>query len=314
MSEVRITRRSALKYATGAAIGLSLGRIVPAEGQNAAITKPIPSSGERLPVIGIGTNAYSVTSAEDLAARREVLQRLPKLGGSVVDTARGYGSSEEVIGRIVAELGNRKRLFLATKTPMGGDVADPDAVLAVSFRQLQVDVIDLLQVHNLYGVEQLLPAIERAKAAGKVRYTGISTSTDNQYQDLLAAMRRYPLDFIQVDYSIDNRGAADEILPLAADRGMAVLINMPFGGRRNAASTFGRVTDRPLPDWANDIDATSWAQIFLKYIVSHPAVTVAIPGITKAAHLEDNLGAGHGRLPDAKLRQEMERYWDALGA
>lgn len=314
MNEVKLTRRQLMQYGAGAAVGLGMGRVLPASAQNAAIiTKPIPSSGERLPVVGVGTNAYGVTAAEDLAARREVLRRLPELGGSVVDTARGYGTSEEVIGKIVTELGNRKRLFLATKTPMFGDISDPDAVLAVSFRQLQTDVIDLLQVHNLFGTETLLPAIEKAKAAGRVRYVGISTSTDNQYPDLLNAMRRYKLDFIQVDYSIDNRGAADEILPLAADRGMAVLINMPFGGRRNAANTFARVTDRPLPDWAADIDAKSWAQVFLKYIVSHPAITVAIPGITKASHLEDNLGATRGRLADGKLRQEMERYWDSLG-
>src|SRR5690606_11395188 len=145
------------------------------------------------------------------------------------------------------------------------------------------------------------------------RYIGMSTSVDAQYDAQMEAMRRHPLDFIQVDYSIANRSAADAILPLAADRGTAVLIHVPFGGRGSgAASTFGRVAGRELPDWAAEIDAASWAQVFLKYVVSHPAVTVAIPGTTQVAHLIDNQGAGRGRLPDAEMRRRIEAFWDAL--
>jgi diketogulonate reductase-like aldo/keto reductase len=159
-----------------------------------------------------------------------------------------------------------------------------------------------------------MPEFIRAKQAGRVRYIGMSTSTDNQYEGQMAGMRKYPLDFIQVDYSIANRGAADAILPLAQERRMGVLINVPFGGRNAAqTTTFGKVAGKPLPDWAKDIDATSWAQVFLKYVVSHPAVTAAIPGTIQARHIVDNQGAGRGRLPDAALRKEMERYWDMLG-
>jgi diketogulonate reductase-like aldo/keto reductase len=169
-----------------------------------------------------------------------------------------------------------------------------------------------MMVHNLAGTDQLMPTILSAKESGRIRYTGISTSSDRQYDDLMAAMRRYPLDFIQIDYSIGNRSAAERVLPLAQERGIAVLINTPFGGRRNAASLFGLVADRPLPDFAADIDATSWAQVFLKFIIGHQAVTTAIPGMTQLRHLQDNAQAGFGRLPNAELRREIERYWDTI--
>jgi diketogulonate reductase-like aldo/keto reductase len=302
-----------LKLGAGAAAALTLGRpLVGFAQQSNAILRSIPSSGEQLPVIGVGTNNYSVTGADDVASRREVLQNLPQLGARVVDTARGYGQSEVVIGNIVKELGNRDELFIATKTPMGGDFSDPAAVLQVSFNQLQVETIDLMMVHNLAGTDQLMPTILSAKESGRIRYTGISTSSDRQYDDLMAAMRRYPLDFIQIDYSIGNRSAAERVLPLAQERGIAVLINTPFGGRRNAASLFGLVADRPLPDFAADIDATSWAQVFLKFIIGHQAVTTAIPGMTQLRHLQDNAQAGFGRLPNAELRREIERYWDTI--
>jgi aryl-alcohol dehydrogenase-like predicted oxidoreductase len=187
-------------------------------------------------------------------------------------------------------------------------------VIEGGFKRLQVDQLDLLQVHNFYGTDVFIPEFEKLKAAGRVRYIGVSTSTDAQYEQLKAAMRTYPLDFIQVDYSIDNRSAADEILPLALETKVAVLVNMPFGGRRNAASTFARVKDKALPAWAADIDATSWAQVFLKYAVSHPAVTAAIPGTTKIGHLNDNQQAARGRLPTAQQRAEIEKYWDSLGS
>jgi aryl-alcohol dehydrogenase-like predicted oxidoreductase len=314
MTILRFTRREAIKTGTAAALGLAAApRFAAAQGLK-PITKAIPSTGEMLPVIGLGTNAYSVTTPEQKAPLREVLQQMPKLGGKLVDTARAYGQSEAVIGELVQELGNRSQLFVATKTPIGGDFSNPQAVIDVSFAALKMDRIDLLQVHNLAGLDQLFPVLEKAKAAGRIRYIGLSTSTDNQYEGQMAAMRKYPLDFIQVDYSIANRGSADSVLGLAQERKMGVLINVPFGGRgKGAASTFSKVSGRPLPDWAAEIDATSWAQVFLKYVVSHPAVTATIPGTTQVKNLADNQGAGRGRLPDAAMRRRIEQFWDSLG-
>ena len=316
MNVSRFSRRAVVKAGTAAAVGLAFGRsLSAAQGpQNLTpVTKPVPSSGERLPVIGLGTNAYSARTPEEMAPLREVLGRMPQIGGTVVDTARVYGRAEAVIGELVQGLGNRKALFIATKTPMGGDFSNPQAVIDVSFTALRTDIIDLMQIHMMAGLTALMPAFLKAKEAGRIRYIGISTSSDNQYGALMEAMRTYPLDFVQVDYSIDNRNATESVLPLALERKIGVLINVPFGGRgQGAASTFGRVKGRALPDWAAEFDATTWAQVFLKYIVSHPAVTVAIPGTTQVRNLEDNQGAGRGRLPDAAMRRRIEEYWDSL--
>jgi aryl-alcohol dehydrogenase-like predicted oxidoreductase len=303
------SRRSVLKGGVLATVGLTVGGSVFAADKNLPlITKAIPSTKEKLPVIGIGTNAYGVSDAAELAARRDVLKRLPELGGTVVDTAQAYGTSEVVIGNAVAEIGNRSKLFLATKTPLAGDVANAADTVKKSFEQLKTDKLDLLQIHNVYGVDELLPAILEQKKAGRVRYTGITTSQDGQYAALVAAMKKHQFDFVQVDYSIDNLSAEEEVFPVAVDKGMAVLINVPLGGRRGG-NLMGKVSGRELPKWASEIDVTSWAQFFLKYVVSHPAVTVAIPGTTKVKHLEDNLLAGRGRLPDAAMRKRMQEYW-----
>ena len=317
MYRPRVSRRVAVKTGTAAALGFVLGRSHFAHAQSGQglplITKPIPSTGERLPVIGLGTNAYSVNTPEQMAPLREVLERMPQLGGTVVDTARAYGRSEAVIGEMLEGLGTRKQFFLATKTPIGGDFSNPEAVLEVSFKALRTGVIDLMQIHMMAGLAAMMPLFQKAKAAGRIRYIGISTSADNQYDALMNAMRTYPLDFVQVDYSIENRNAAESVLALALERKTGVLINVPFGGRgQGAASTFAKVKGRELPDWAAEFDASSWAQIFLKYIVSHPAVTATIPGTTQRRNVEDNQGAGRGRLPDAAMRVQMEKYWDSL--
>jgi aryl-alcohol dehydrogenase-like predicted oxidoreductase len=184
-------------------------------------------------------------------------------------------------------------------------------VIDKSFTDLRTDKIDLMQIHNLAGLDELTPTLLDYKNAGKFRYVGLTTSVDGQYPGLIAAMNKYPFDFVQVDYSIDNRTAEAEILPLAASKGMAVLVNMPLGGRRGQ-NLIGKSSGKPLPPWAGEIGVTSWAQFFLKYLVSHPAVTVAIPGTTKLRHLEDNQQAGRGVLPDAAMRARMEQYWDGL--
>jgi len=260
-------------------------------------------------VIGLGTNNYSVTSAEDLASRREVLQRMSDLGGKVIDTAPAYGRSEVVVGELLADLGNRDRYFLATKvTAPDGDLTQGRALLEESFRRLRTPRIDLMQVHNLDGVDVLMPALREARDAKRIRYIGVTTSRAEQYPQMLSAMRRHALDFIQVDYSIDNRAAADEVLPLAQERGIAVLINMPFGGRRSG-NLFPRLAGREVPQWAVEAGAASWAQFLLRYVVSHPAVTCAIPGTHRVTHLEDNMRAGRSELPDRAMRTRMEQYW-----
>jgi aryl-alcohol dehydrogenase-like predicted oxidoreductase len=274
-------------------------------------TRPIPSSGERLPVIGLGTNNYSVTSTEDLAARRDVLERMPELGGTLVDTAPAYGRSEEVIGQLVADIGIRDKLFFATKVTTNADAAAGKAMLEQSFRRLRTERIELIQVHNLTGTEQLLPMLAEYKSGRRIKYLGVTTSNDSQHAATADLMRRHRLDFVQLNYSLDDRESAQTLLPLAQERGVAVLVNMPFGGRRGS-NLFARLAGRALPPWAAEIDASSWAQFLLKYVVSHPAVTCAIPGTTKLSHLEDNQRGGRGRLPDAQMRRRMEKFWDDL--
>lgn len=304
-----LTRRVAMG-GLAAGIGLTLSGSLLAADTAPVITKAIPRTAERLPVIGLGTNAYSVSAPEELAARREVLQKFPALGAKVVDTARAYGESEVVIGKLVASLGIRDQLFLATKTSARGDIPPGDGELEAALHRLQTDRLDLLQVHNFHAVDQLLPRLREWQQAGKVRYIGVTTSTDDQYPHMIEVLKTFPLDFIQVDYSLDNRGAADRILPLAQDKGVGVLVNMPLGGRRG--SLMSRLADKPLPPWSGELGVTSWAQLLLKYAVSHPAVTVAIPGTTKLKHLEDNQLAARGQLPDAAQRRRMEQYWQTV--
>jgi aryl-alcohol dehydrogenase-like predicted oxidoreductase len=310
------TRRDFLNACAATIAAAALPRAALAAVPDAAaalLTRPIPSTGERLPVIGLGTNAYSVTDPADLASRQAVVARLIELGAKVIDTARAYGDSELVIGRILADLKARDRVFLATKTPIQGELTDPAAIVAETFRRLGTDTVDLLQIHNMHGVDELMPTFRKLKEERRVRYLGATTSRDEQYPALLAAMRAHPLDFVQVDYSIANRNAAAEVLPLAADRGVAVLINMPFGGRRDG-NLLRKLGERPLPPWADEIAAGSWAEVLLKYVVSHPAITCAIPGTTSVRNVETNLRAAQGPLPDAVMRRRMEEYWDALEA
>ena len=312
------TRRDWLTHAAALAAALGSTRLPAVESTpaparspaDAPILRTIPSSGERLPVIGLGTNNYSPTTLEERLARRVVLERLPQLGGRVVDTAPAYRESEKVLGELIAELGNRERLFLATKvTAPGGSVDQGRAMIEQSFRTLQTARIDLLQVHNLDGLDVLMPELLSLKRTGRIRYIGVTTSRAVQYPAMLAAMRRHPLDFIQVDYSLGNRAAAEAILPLARQRRQAVLINLPFGGRRDS-NLFAQVRDKALPPWAAEFGAGSWAQFFLKYVIGHPAVTAVIPGMTKLANLEDNARAGVGALPDGPMRQRIEKFWD----
>ena len=310
-----ISRRSVLQSGLAAGVGLALSRhgVAAQKTQDVAaatIKRAIPSTGELLPVIGLGTNQYGVTDADEIAARREVLENFPRLGAKVVDTARAYGESEVVIGNLLEQLGNRDELFLATKTPIRGDIAAGNGELELALQRLRTRHIDLLQIHNFHAIDELFPRLLEWKQAKKVRYVGVTTSTDEQYPQMLDALSKLKLDFIQVDYSIDNRGAEEKILPLARDQGVAVLINVPLGGRRG--SVLSKLAGKPLPAWAAEYDVTSWAQLLLKYNIAHPAVTAVIPGTTKLQHLKDNQLAGRGRLPDAAGRKRIEALWASL--
>jgi aryl-alcohol dehydrogenase-like predicted oxidoreductase len=305
------SRRRVLQVGVAAGVTAAIGSpLLQAAAAGAPILRKIPSTGEQLPVIGTGTNAFGVADSAELEAIRGVLREMPGLGAKVVDTARGYGSSEEVIGKLLAELGNRDKIFLATKTPLAGDISGGAAVLEESFKRLQVSKIDLLQIHNIHGLNELMPHFIEYKKAGKIRYIGCTTSVEPQYPQMLDAMHNHKLDFIQVNYSIGNRGADAKILPMARDMGIAVLTNVPFGGR--GRTMFPRVQGKPLPDFAKEIGAETWAQFFLKYIIGNPAITATIPGSTTVEFLRDNQTAGRGVVPDAAMRKRMEAYWDAL--
>jgi aryl-alcohol dehydrogenase-like predicted oxidoreductase len=299
-----ITRRDILKLGVGAAASTFAGGV---QGAEELTTRPIPSSGERLPVIGIGTNRYGTGPEEQIAPLRETLKTFAAAGGKLIDTAPMYGSSEVVLGELIAGLGIRDRLFLATKVYSDGREAGIEEMNA-SFRRLRTNRIDLIQVHNLSDTATQLATMREGKSVGRYRYVGVTTSRDSQYDEMETVLKKEKLDFVQVDYSIENRTAGERILPLALERSVAVLINLPFGRAR----LFSAVRGKPLPPWAADFDCKSWAQFFLKYVVSHPAVTCAIPGTRRPAHVIDNLGAARGRLPDQALRRKMEQFFDAL--
>ncbi|WP_126173409.1 aldo/keto reductase [Altericroceibacterium xinjiangense] len=271
-------------------------------------TRPIGRAGA-LPLVGMGTaRSYQDPQApEDWAPLRATIARFAELGGKVIDTAPSYGRAEEVIGQLIEELGVRDRLFLATK--VGADSPEEGrAQIADSFRKLRTGYIDLIAVHNLRDSANQLAYLRELKQAGRIGAIGVTTSFDPQYSDFEALIRREPIDAIQVDYALDNRNAGERILPLAQDLGLAPMINLPFGRGRLFEATRGK----PLPAWAAEIGADSWAQVFLKYIVSHPSRPIAIPGMAQTRYVDDNLAAARGPLPDAAMRQRMERFIDAL--
>lgn len=275
-------------------------------GQTPLIRKKIPSSGEAIPIIGIGTaRRYEAATAADQAAIKEVLGRFPELGGKVIDTAPSYGGAETLVGDLVAELGNRDRLFLATKVGAAGRERGLTQ-LEQSLTRLRTNKIDLIAVHNLRDTDTQLATLREWKQAGKIRYLGITTSSAGQYDEFEKTMRALSMDFVQIDYALDNRKADQRLLPLAAECGMAVMINLPFGRSR----LFQTVQGQTLPDWATEFDCKTWAQFFLKYIVAHPAVTCAVPGTAKVEYLVDNMQAAQGRLPDAAMRRRMEAFID----
>jgi aryl-alcohol dehydrogenase-like predicted oxidoreductase len=312
------TRREwlGLTLGAGAALALHPRGMWAAAPHRKLITRAIPSTGELLPIVGLGSSAtFSRTArTEDHTALREVLRTMLDAGATVFDTAPGYGASEEVAGAIAAELGITDRIFWATKVNVagrGGGSADPAAARAqidASFEKLRTPVIDLIQVHNLGDVPTQLAVLKDLKQQERIRYLGVTTTNERQYPELLDIMRNEPLDFIGIDYAVDNREVETTVLPLAAERNIGVLVYAPFGRTR----LWNRVADRELPEWAADFDAASWAQFFIKYAASHPAVTVVTPATSQARHMTDNLGAAMGRLPDEATRRRMAEFVDAL--
>lgn len=307
--------------------GLSLGaaaacalapRLLRAATQGGLIRRAIPSTGELVPVVGLGTSATFAQMARsgDTAALRDVIKAMVEQGATIVDTAPSYGTAEEVAGALAKELGVAKKIFWATKVNVAGRgddaKADPAAARAqieTSFERFGVPKIDLIQVHNVADVPTQLGILKELKKEGRVRYIGVTTSSNSQYARLLSIMRNEPLDFIGIDYAIDNREIEETILPLAIERKIGVLVYLPFGRTR----LFQRVAGKQLPEWAAEFDAKTWAQFFLKYVISHPAVTCATPATTKVKHLVDNVGGGMGRLPDEGMRGRMAGVVEGWG-
>lgn len=273
------------------------------------IRRPIPRSGETLPVIGLGTwQTFDVGA--DAAARaplKEVLGEFARLGGSVIDSSPMYGSSEGVAGDLAGELKLRKQLFIATKVWTSGREAGIRQ-MEESFRRLRTQRLDLMQVHNLVDWRTHLATLHQWKEEGKVRYIGVTHYTAGAYDDLARVLESEELDFVQLNYSVAEREAERRLLPLATDRRIAVLVNRPFAGGR----LFRKLRSKPLPSSAKDIGCTTWAQFFLKFVISHPAVTCAIPATSKVAHLIDNMQGGVGNMPDARMREHMVNYIAAL--
>jgi len=227
----------------------------------------------------------------------------------VIDSSPSYGTAEAVVGELVEGLKIRDSLFLATKVSLRKVGRDEGIQqIEASFKKYRTNKLDLIAVHNLRDTDTQLKTLREMKAAGRIRYVGITTSSDRQYPEFEQVMKKEALDFIQVDYALDNRDAGDRLIPLAGDRGMAVMINLPFGRGR----LFKAVQGKKLPEWTSEIDCSSWTQFFLKYIVSHPAITCAVPGMAKPEYVVDNLGAARGRLPDAATRKRMEQFIDGV--
>ncbi len=298
------TRRELLATATafGVAPGIAFGE------DETMLTKAIPSSGEPLPVIGLGT--YSVfdieSTAAELATRRDIVEYLVQAGGSVIDTSPMYNRSEKVIGDVIATGIDRDDLFIATKVWIDGRDAGI-AQMQRSAQLMRAEVIDLMQVHNLRDVGPHMQTINRWKQEGRIRYSGITHYTAGMHAALGGAMKVYRPDFIQINYSLGEREAEDLVLPLAQELGIAVLINRPYQTGR----LFRAVAGRELPDFATEF-AESWGQFFLKFIISHPAVTCVIPATSKPHHMADNLGAGFGKMPDPAMRKRMADFFSSL--
>jgi aryl-alcohol dehydrogenase-like predicted oxidoreductase len=314
-----ISRRTWLRLTAGATLTLN-PRMLEALQTDAVRTRAIPSTGEQVPMIGLGGRWISNnSSAEELAGHRAVLHELAKDAegsGRVFDSAAGYGGggSEEYAGQWAEEDGFGDNIFWATKVNVAGrgggsvDAVQVRAQIERSFERMRVPVIDLNQVHNMGDPPTQLAVLQEYKEEGRVRYTGITTTSAGQYGTLARVMREHPIDFIGIDYAIDNREAEEDIFPLALDRGIGVIVYLPFGRSR----MWGRIGDRALPDWVAEFDVHTWAQFMLKFVIANPAVTVAAPGTGDPEHMLDNLGGGRGRMPTADHLRRMTELVESL--
>jgi diketogulonate reductase-like aldo/keto reductase len=307
-----LSRRVLLQHATGCFVaGLAapgaLGQ--PVAGLGAVVTRPIPSSGEALPVVGLGS-WITFNVGNDPVARAgcaEVMRAFFEAGGRLIDSSPMYGSSQGVIGEGLARIGGTHTVFSADKVWVSSGVRGP-AQIEESRRLWGVARFDLLQVHNLLGWEEHLPTLRAMKAAGRLRYLGITTSEGRRHREVESILRSQPLDFVQITYNIVDREVEQRILPLAHERGVAVIVNRPF----QEGALLQRLQQHRLPPWAAEIGCDGWAQFVLKFIVSHPAVTCAIPATSSVAHVRQNLGAARGAMPDAAMRERMARHVAAL--
>ena len=308
-----LTRREASRLIGAGAAGLLLqiptSRAQAAGQSSSMLARAIPSSGEKLPVIGLGTwNVFDVDlTPENRRQLEEVMSLFVKRGGRVIDSSPMYGRAEGVIGELAAKLRLRDSLFIATKVWTAGKQAGVE-MMERSMDRLQTKRLDLMQVHNLVDVETQMSSLREWKEKGRIRYTGITHSQARGFGEVERIMRSQKPDFVQINYSVMEPGAAQRILPLAQELRMAVIINRPFGG----GGLFGRVSAKSLPPWAAEIGCRSWAQFFLKWIIANPAVTCTIPATDKPRHLEDNMQGGIGPLPDAKMRQRMVEFVSGL--
>lgn len=304
-----ITRRAFIRGVCRLGLAMTLSPSVLATRTLPAIRKAIPGSGERLPVIGMGTSrTFDVGDDEKTRGRlQKVLQAFFDHGGAVIDSSPMYGSAEQVTGDLLRRIRNTDALFAATKVWTWGK-QNGIRQMQRSMQRMRVRQFDLMQIHNLRDWQVQLETLKAWKTEGKIRYIGITTSHGRSHQELETLMKTEPFDFVQFSYNIGNRVAEQRLLPIAKERGMATIINRPF----QRGSLFRVVKGKPLPDWAAEFDCASWAQFFLKFIVSHPAVTCVIPATSKVHHMIDNMGAGFGALPDAALRDRMVKYLEHL--
>jgi aryl-alcohol dehydrogenase-like predicted oxidoreductase len=301
-----MSRRSVLKSLAAAALAVHpVFAATPARNPTAMSARPIPRSGELLPVVGLGTwQTFDVgPNAAERAELREVLRALVASGGKVVDSSPMYGEAERVVGDLTSEAALRDQLFLATKVWTRGREAGI-AEMEQSFRLMRAKRMDLMQIHNLLDVDTHTKTLREWKAAGRVRYIGMTHYHSGSYRELERLVKTKQYDFVQFNFSMAEREAQNTLLPVCADSGTAVIINRPFAG----ADLFRHVKGKPLPAWAGDFDCASWGQFLLKWILAHPAVTCVIPATRRRAHLEDNVQAGMGRLPDAGTRRRMLEY------
>jgi diketogulonate reductase-like aldo/keto reductase len=305
----RCDRRGFLRALTALSAG-TLG--LPSLGADPAkpfLSRPIPSSGEALPIVGLGSwitfNVGNDRVARDACA--EVMRNFLDTGGRMIDSSPMYGSSQEVIGYGLAKLGGPPRVFSADKVWISSG-ASGRAQIAKSRERWNVSRFDLVAVHNLLSWQEHLPTLFAMKSAGEVRYVGVTTSEGRRHEEIETIMRRHPLDFIQVSYSAVERDVEARILPLARDRGIAVVINRPF----REGALIRAMKRHPLPSWASEADCANWAEFLLKFIVSHPAVTCAIPATTRVDHVRENMGACYGRLPDEPMRRRMSAYVEQM--